>query len=111
MKMSVNALTAVLTIDVRHGDSYFDEVGMVRVFASGVAQLGGEGLGPDCADNTRLTHSCNHTEKKKRKTSNNQTLCFHEKSSTENSFICQFSVRAQNCGGRERNTAGSCLSC
>lgn len=45
------------TVHVRHGDAHFDEVGVFRVVCSGVAQLGGEGLGADGPHLTRLTHT------------------------------------------------------
>lgn len=45
------------TVNVRHGDSHFDEVGVFGVVCAGVAQLGGERFGADGAHPARLTHS------------------------------------------------------
>lgn len=45
------------TVDVRHGDSHFDEVGVCWIVCSSVAQLGGERLSADSPHLTRLTHT------------------------------------------------------
>lgn len=47
----------VLTIDVRHGDGQLDEVGMVLVFWSSVAEFGGERLSAHCTRHARLAQT------------------------------------------------------
>lgn len=79
-------MNAVLTVNVRHGDSHFDEVGIVFVLRSGIPQLGREGLGPHCACDTRLANSCNPG--KTQQTSNILAP------TADNSFMFCFSVRA-----------------
>lgn len=72
---------------------------MVIVFCSRVPQLGREGLGPHCACNTRLAHSCNHAINKQ--TSN---VLVPETSSKENAFMFQSeqSKDSEYCGRREK---------